>query len=293
VTARAATASVPMAGVPIRKLTDADLPAIVDLAADRGWPPEESKWRLIFAVSEPFGVDDPDGGLAAVVVLTRYGAGLATIGMMLVASRHGRQGLGGRLMRYALERAGDAVVYLTATDYGRPLYERLGFRPVDSSVTYRGRLAAAAARAESAAPAGARPRRVGSTDLAAISAYDQLVFGADRACVLTTMTTFADEFLMLGRPAGGYGAAWAKDETRVIGPLVAPDLAAAATLISTLADGWPGPIRMDVLGRHGELAAWARAHGLAAGDRTALMVAGGDLPGDRARLYCPATVAIG
>jgi GNAT superfamily N-acetyltransferase len=300
VTARAPTASVPIANVPIRKLTEADLPAIADLAADRDWPPEESKWRLLFAVGEPFGVDDPDGGLAAAVVLTRYGAGLAAIGMMLVATRHGRQGLGGRLMRYALELAGDAVVYLTATSYGQPLYERLGFRPVDCSVTYRGRLIAhtgptapAASGTGTGTGTGERTRRVGAGDLAAVSAYDQRVFGADRLRVLATMTTFADEFLMLESPAGGYGGAWAKDETRVIGPLVAPDLAAAATLIRDLADGWPGPIRLDLLGRHGELARWALASGLAAGERTTLMVTGGDLPGDRARLYCPIAVAIG
>ena len=84
-------------GLPVRRLTPADLPAIVELAADRDWPPEENKWRLMFAVSEPFGVDDPAGGLAGAVVLTRYGASLAAIGMMLVAARHGRKGLGSRL----------------------------------------------------------------------------------------------------------------------------------------------------------------------------------------------------
>ena len=66
-------------------------------------------------------------------MLTRYGSDLAAIGMMLVADRHGRKGLGGRLLRHALAQAGDAVVYLTATAYGRPLYERLGFRAIDSS----------------------------------------------------------------------------------------------------------------------------------------------------------------
>jgi hypothetical protein len=111
--------------------------------------------------------------------------------------------------------------------------------------------------------------------------------------VLATLITFADEFLMLGSPAGGYGAAWTMDGTRMIGPLVAPDTDSAATLIRRLADGWPGPIRLDLLGRHGGLAAWAAAHGLSAGSRTTLMVAGSDLPGDRSRLYCPATVAIG
>jgi GNAT superfamily N-acetyltransferase len=285
VTARAETGAVPIAAVPVRRLVEADLPAIIALAADRDWPPEERKWRLLFAVGEPLGVDDPAGGLAGVVVLTRYGAGLAAIGMMMVATRHGRRGLGGRLMRYALEQAGDAVVYLTATSYGRPLYERLGFRAIESSVTYRGQLTALAGDAEL--------RRVGSGDLAAIGAHDLRVFGGDRTSVLATMTTFADEFLMLGCPAGGYGAAWTKDGTRVIGPLVAPDTGAAAALIGGLAAGWPGPVRLDLLGRHGDLAGWARASGLAADEPTTLMVAGGDLPGDRARLYCPVTVAIG
>jgi GNAT superfamily N-acetyltransferase len=289
VTARAETGAVPIADVPVQRLTEADLPAITELTADRDWPPQVRKWRLMFAAGEAYGVPDPAGGLAGIVVLTRYGDGLAALGMMVVASRHGRQGLGGRLMRYALRQAGDAVVYLTATSYGRPLYERLGFRAIDTSVTYAGRLTPVGPGHDGVAGL----RRVGAGDLAAITAVDRSVFGADRAGLLATMVTFADEFLMLGSPAGGYGAAWSMDGTRVIGPLVAPDSGAAAALIRCLASGWSGPIRVDLLGRHAGLADWVLASGLAARDTTALMVHGGDLPGDRSRLYCPATVAIG
>ena len=281
-------------GLPVRRLTPADLPAIVELAADRDWPPEENKWRLMFAVSEPFGVDDPAGGLAGAVVLTRYGASLAAIGMMLVAARHGRKGLGSRLLQYALARAGDAVVYLTATDCGRPLYERLGFRAIDSSVPYRGPLSPSLLSASQlTAPAAEPLRPVAAADAADLQAIDTAVFGADRGRVLGTLPEFADAFLSFDRPARGYGAAWAKDGTRVIGPLVAPDLGGATALIAGLAEGWSGPIRIDVLGRHPDLAAWAQSAGLTAGEETALMVRGGDLPGDRARLYCPVTVAIG
>ena len=315
----------------VRRLTEADLPAITELAADRGWPPELSKWRLMLAVSEAFGVDDPAGGLAGVVVLTRYGAGLAAIGMMLVATRHGRKGLGGQLLRHALDLAGDAVVYLTATSYGRPLYERLGFAAIDTSVTFRGRLPASP-RLPSGEPAGAAPgqaapgqpapgqpgqaapvgsggpvrglpRRIEAADLVAVQAVDALVFGADRGRVLRELLDFADEFMLGGCvgggcagdgcAGGGYGAAWAKDGSRVIGPIVAPDTGAAARLIAALAAGWAGPVRLDILGRHRELAAWAASSGLTAGNQTALMVRGGNLPGDRSRLYCPVTVAIG
>jgi GNAT superfamily N-acetyltransferase len=102
------------AGLPIRRLSAADLAACVELAADRGWPPELNKLRLLFAVGEAYGVDDPAGGLAAMVVLTRYGRQLAAVGTMVVASRFGRRGLGRRLMSYLLEQAGPAVVYLGA-----------------------------------------------------------------------------------------------------------------------------------------------------------------------------------
>ncbi len=125
--------------LPIRRLTPADVPACVDLAADRGWAPEISKWRLHFMISDVFGVDDPAGdGLAGMVVLTRYGPSLAVIGMMVVASRYGRQGLGRQLMLHVMAAAGPAVVYLTATSFGRPLYERLGFVPLDSITRHVG-----------------------------------------------------------------------------------------------------------------------------------------------------------
>src|ERR1700735_3929262 len=98
-----------VAGLPVRRLSPADLAACVELTVDRDWPPEPDKWRLLFAVGEVYGVDDPAGGLAGTVVLTRYGPGLAAVGMMVVASRHGRRGLGGRLLSFALEQADGAV----------------------------------------------------------------------------------------------------------------------------------------------------------------------------------------
>ena len=129
--------------------------------------------------------------------------------------------------------------------------------------------------------------------MAAICAADLPVFGADRSRVIAELVTFADEFHVLGRPVADTGAAWAKDEVRVIGPVVAPGLDAAVRLIQRLVSGWTGPVRIDILGQHADLARWAVSRGLAARNETALMVHGGDLPGDRARLFCPVTVAIG
>ncbi|HTA07547.1 MAG TPA: GNAT family N-acetyltransferase [Streptosporangiaceae bacterium] len=279
--------------LPVRRLGLADLPAIVVLAGDRGWSPEENKWRLIFAVSEVYGVDDPAGGLAGTVVLTRYGNGLAAIGMMLVASRHGRRGLGRRLMRHVLEAADGAVVYLTATEQGRPLYEQLGFQAVDTSTTYIGIFDASQPVGAAQRVASASPRPVTAAGLGALAELDVSVFGANRRRVLAELVTFADRFVECGEPVSGYAAAWINGDIAMIGPLVASDVATAAILISSLATGRTGPIRLDVTGRHSDLARWAVAHGLSARGATTLMVHGGSLPGDRARLFGPVSVALG
>ena len=279
--------------LPARRLSLADLPAIVMLAGDRGWSPEESKWRLIFAVSEVYGVDDPAGGLAGTVVLTRYGSGLATVGMMLVASRHGRQGLGRRLMRHVLEAAEGAVVYLTATEEGRPLYGQLGFRAIDTSTSYIGIFDTSQPDGAAQRVASPSPRPVTAARLGALAELDVDVFGADRRRVLAELLTFADRFVECGEPVSGYGAAWTNGDIAMIGPLVATDATDATTLITSLANGRTGPIRLDVAGRHSDLARWARAHGLSASGATTLMVHGGSLPGDRARLFGPVSVAIG
>ncbi len=304
------SASLRITDLPVRRLGPADLPACIALAADRGWPPEENKWRLMFAVSEAYGVDDPAGGLAGTVVLTRHGAGLAAVGMMMVASRHGRQGLGRRLMRYALGRVPGAVVFLTATAQGRPLYEQLGFRSLDTSTSYTGIFGAhetegtatatwrswkprprSSAQIRRFAPPALRP--VVAADLDGLGALDLAVFGADRSPVLAELVTFADHFVECGEPVSGYAAAWRNGETRVIGPVIAADLAMATVLISSLAEGWSGRVRVDVAGRHADLARWAQARGLAAREQTTLMVHGGKLPGARARLFSPVSVAIG
>ena len=273
--------------LPVRRLGAADLPACIELTVDRGWSAEETKWRLMLAVSEIYGVDDPAGGLAGVVGLTRYGAELAVVGMMLVASRHGRQGLGRRLMNYVLDRANGAVVYLTATDLGRGLYAQLGFRAIDTSTRYIGMFTPRAGVADYPI------REVTAADLTGIAAADLAAFGADRSLVLAQVRTVADRFVECGEPVSGYAAAWPNGDTTVIGPVVADDLSMATALISRVADGCSGPLRIDVLGRHRSLAAWARRRGLQAGASTTLMVHGGALPGQRARLFAPVNIAIG
>jgi GNAT superfamily N-acetyltransferase len=296
----------------IQPLTSADLPGCLALARDRGWLPEERKWRLLFDLAVVYGVRDPPGELAGVAVLTRYGTESAVIGMMLVATRYGGRGLGRALLNRALADVGDAIVFLHATPVGRPLYEKLGFVPAGASHTYLGgfRPAAPAAPAASAAAASATAvpapaaaaaaeggsRPAGPGDLMAIRRLDAGANGTDRALLVRRLPGFTEQLRVTERPGGitGYAGAYRGVAYTCIGPVIAETVDDAKTLIADVAGSIAGPVRIDLGDGHPQLREWAVGRGLAPGASAALMVLGGrPLPGDRARCFAPLMRALG
>ena len=293
----------PPAGFPqIRRLGPADLKRCVALSLDRGWSPERAKWSLLLAASEVFGVDAPDGdGLAGAVVLTRWGPDLASVGMMLVAARYGRRGLGRALMEHLLAAAGaGAVVTLFATDMGRPLYEKLGFEPVRRNVSFLGRFRPPPAEdpraRDNSKKRGALVRAARRGDMPAILAVDRAAFGADRGAIVGRLPGFAERIAVFdnGQGIAGYAAAWRNHVTStVIGPLVAPDAEAATRLIAELAAPARTPVRLDLDPDRPELPGWAHAHGLEPVARTVVMAHGDLSPrGTPERLFTPMSVAL-
>ncbi|MGW5867389.1 GNAT family N-acetyltransferase [Streptomyces sp. NPDC055239] len=284
-----------LSALPIRRLTLRDLTACADLSQDRGWPREDHKWGLLLSAGTGYGIDDPDGdGLIAACVVTQYGPqerpGLGAIGMVLVAERHARKGLGRRLMRYVVEGAGTTPLTLHATPNGRPLYEQLGFKTTGRAEMVRGTFI----------PGGPLPdvatRPATAEDLPALVRLDTEVFGLDRTHVLTRLPAFVDQ-LRVAEADGtitGYAGAWPNMETHVIGPLIARDTETAQALIASLAAGSDRPLRTDIDVRHEELLAWVKERGLAPVAFNAVMTYGvPELPGDWTRRFAPLTVAAG
>ncbi|MEV4318001.1 GNAT family N-acetyltransferase [Actinocrispum sp. NPDC049592] len=272
---------------PVRRLDVAELPSCVELAVSRDWLPEEHKWRILFEVGDVFGVDAPDGaGLAGMVVLTRFGTEVAGIGMMVVAERYERRGLGARLMTHALQEAKTASVWLTATDYGRPLYARLGFRTISHSTQFYGRFERRAVKTS---------RPLSTSDMSGILRLDKEVFGAPRTELLNSLPSYADQFRVIDGPDGpaGFAAAWPNSGTTVVGPVVAADQDMALTLIAELGGDAPGTVRLDLDHSRPDVLEWAAEHGMERGSTTEVMVWGDPLPGDRTRLFNPVMIALG
>ncbi|MFE0626775.1 GNAT family N-acetyltransferase [Streptomyces sp. NPDC058864] len=291
---------------PVRRLTPADLPACSALAVSRGWGAEEHKWRFLLTHGTGYGVDAPDGdGLAATTVLTRYGSGLAAVSMVLVAARYEGRGLGRRIMTHVLAEAGDDTVTLHATERGRPLYEKLGFRAIGTVVTHRGRFAPPAPAGTPgtpgtpgpSVPGAAEPRPFTEADLPALLALDAEVFGADRSPLLRDLPRFAERVVVTEEDGvlTGYASAWLNADTLVVGPVVAGDAAGARRLITAVARDADTPVRLDLrTGTPEALDGWAAEHGVAPFFPNTLMVLGDrELPGDGHRRHAPLMVALG
>ncbi|MEV5987298.1 GNAT family N-acetyltransferase [Streptomyces sp. NPDC052051] len=283
-----------LAALPIRRLTHRDLLACADLSEDRGWPREEHKWGLLLAAGTGYGIDDPEGGLVTACVVTEYGPQyrpeLGSIGMVLVAERHARQGVGRRLMHHVVSEMGAAPLTLYATPNGRPLYEELGFKVIGHSEMVRGHFTAGGPSPTVAT------RAATAEDLATLVRLDEEVFGVDRTHVLTRLPAFADQVRVAEENGKitGYAAAWPNMDTHVVGPLIARDTETAKALVASLAAHTDRPLRTDVDVRHEELLAWLKERGLASVMLNAMMAYGiPDLPGDWTRRFAPVTVAAG
>jgi GNAT superfamily N-acetyltransferase len=284
----------------VRPLDPPDLPACLDLAADRGWPREDAKWRFALAAGSVFGIDDPRGGLAATIAVTRYDPGLAVIGLLLVAAGHGRRGLGRRLTEHALEWAAGRVVYLYATPEGRPLYEALGFRVVDHVTRHVGPFGpaepGAGALGAGALAGGLLVRPPVPADRAEALALDRAAFGAGRASTLGALARLADQVVVAADDRGiaGHGSAWRNLDVLAIGPLVARDDAAALALIQAMAAQADGPVRVDLPARHAGVSRWLAARGVLPAPPDPLMsYRGQPLPGNRDHLYALFMQALG
>ena len=168
-------------------MTAADLdPAVASIIADhfgdrRAWFEFTLANRSCHTL-----VADVDGEVVGTGVATVNGP-VAWVGTIWVKRSHRRHGLGTAVTDAAIDAAtaaGARTLVLTATDRGRPLYERMGF---EVQTWYRTMEAPGLAIAGDDPPAASRVRPFQTTDLRAILALDRTATGEDRSAVFETL----------------------------------------------------------------------------------------------------------
>ncbi len=213
----------------IRRMETPDVPAAMRLKQAAGWNQTEQDWINVLAL-EPEGcwVWEQDGQVVGTTTAVCYGQELAWIGMVLVLPEFRGQGIARRLMEHSLEwleARGVRQVKLDATDMGRQLYAKLGFRDERIIERWAGGRGLKFPRGLKPAPPSPAPPW--------LRHYDQETFGADRSRLLARLVeTWPEqgvwrepEGFLLGRPGSNY---------YFLGPGAASSVASAEVLAREL-----------------------------------------------------------
>lgn len=205
------------------RLGPAHLVAAQALSAAEGWPHRLEDWAFLMSMSTGFG-SLAGGKLVGTGLLTPYGLGAATCNMIIVAPAMRGRGLGRRLMNALLDEAGGRDCRLTATEDGRPLYERLGFVGTGRISQWQGLANALPA------PAGVTPAT--PTDLADMAQLDWCATGMDRSDLLARLIAAGPAWTLRDADGlHGFVACRPFGRGHLLGPLAARDDAAAEALI--------------------------------------------------------------
>lgn len=251
----------------LRPFTDADLPAAHVLSTIFGWPHRLADWAFMARLGSGVAAD-LGGGLVGTAIAWPFGA----IGLIAVAPTAQRRGLGRRLTAAALDSLGDRTVVLHATAAGLPLYETLGFV---AGGTVRQLQGAAFGTDLMPLALGRRLRPIGRSDTAPLTALDLAATGLDRTGLMAALLETAGG-VVLDQDGVAIGFALLRRFGRghVIGPVVAPDPAAAQALVAHLLRQHAGEfIRIDVPESAG-LSEWLLKVGLADAGPAIRMVRG-------------------
>ncbi len=268
------------AALEIRELEPHHAEEVAPLSAEAGWNQVAEDWRLMLERGRAFGIRAASGQWIATSLVLPLGPTIAWISMVLVTQPARRQGLGTRLLNRCLaeiECSGGAAG-LDATEFGRPVYELLGFANVYPLSRWR---LAPAARRPIGAPEGIRVRPAAALDLPRIIDCDQARSGFARAAIL--------EHLQRRQPALAHVAE--RSDGRLvgfvlgrqgrfaahIGPIVADDEAIGLALLSSAVGRTQASAIVDVPDQHLSIRRWLAAEGGSA-PRTFMRMPRGNYP---------------
>jgi len=254
----------PSAGLRQVDLTPADAADGVALSTRIGWNQALPDWQYMLAAGEGVGLRAADGTLVASAMALPYGR-FSWICMVLVDPDYRRQGLATKLMDAVVVRqeAAGRVPGLDATPDGREVYRRIGFEEDYRSGRYRAEQVDLDA-VDPPGLSGVTIRPLQESDLSAIAAMDEAVFGGDRSALLEHLlprVAGAPHGAWRGGELVGYVFAREGREAHQIGPLVAERPEIAIALARAVLGGIAGPVYLDAPDAQSDFLDWLAAAG--------------------------------
>ena len=205
-------------GFELRELTAADVDAAVALATAQGWRDRRRFYDLVLRTSTCQALAGVLGGRLIATGLATSNGPVGWLGAIVVAAEFRRRGIGRAMTEELCRRlraAGCRTLSLEATEAGRPMYEKMGFR----LATHYHQLQADHLSERPVEPEGAHARRLASADLPGIFELDRLATAEDRAVPLRMLADSSGGWVL---ERGHSLAGFLLPAERAYGAIVAP-----------------------------------------------------------------------
>lgn len=244
----------------ISQLDHEDLDAALRLSTQAGWNQTIDDWKRFLALGPEgcFG-GYVEGTLVATTCVATYNSDVSWIGMVLVEEAHRHQGYGTALFDRGLAHAlanGEKDIGLDASDLGAPLYRDHGFRSAVAVERWIGALTQSQESEHDVCSV---------TDVDALAALDGTMLGIDRSTLLARLCA---EDGVTALAAGsrsnpvGYAIVRPGRIHPQVGPVLAPDVATASSLLNGVASMLPvTTVIVDAIATE-RTATLLRTHGL-------------------------------
>ena len=231
---------------PLVEMGEADVSAGLALSEEAGWDQTADDWSLMIRLGRGFAVAGSEGRLVATALALPYPPAFGWISMVLVHGPYRRRGLATRLLERSIAelRNRGLVPLLDATPAGRPVYERMGFRPIEALTRWRG---------QGGDPTPSPLPPVSPRGLRDIAELDHAAFGADRSAVLADLRGRPGAVSRRDPTSGGFLLSRPGRSATHVGPVVARETKTALGLLESGLAAIPGPVVIDVPDREADV----------------------------------------
>ncbi|NWK70521.1 GNAT family N-acetyltransferase [Bacillus paramycoides] len=230
----------------VERLRREKIEDIVALSSYIGWDYNREEIETILNTGIVYGVVNEKEELIASAAIILYGETLASIGMVIVHPDYKGRGIGKAITDLCVKSVSTQTpIVLIATDEGKPLYEKLGFRTVSYVSKY-----ICNSYNKNYKCVGNEEYIVNyeECDLEEIIQRDEDAFGTNREEFLKCRIIQSEQCIVIKdiqQNVLGYGMSIQTPENKIIGPVVAKNDARAMRIVHYLAREHNGKLRID------------------------------------------------
>ncbi len=237
----------------LQQFDHSDIPGLISLSASVGWDYDAEEIKTVMAAGKVYGHRNVEGKIVSSAAIIPYDDSLASIGMVIVRDECRGMGLGRMVTQACIEAVyPETTIMLIATEQGKPLYERLGFRSISCVHKY---LCDRYVPANSQRSAEVEFIPYREEHFPHVVQLDRNAVGADRSSFLKHRIAQAKECYLVKDQRGtmvGYGLSVEGPVNLILGPIAAPTVEIATHLLDKLAFQHQGKLRIDVPGGNEE-----------------------------------------